>query len=118
MHLAEQVLHVAWRPASHARNARSAALGRPRAYPIATLTEIITMQYIRATLTGALFLAFGTIVPAYAQRGNAKEEQSKVPEKQQSRPQQAAPRAAQPQRPEAQAPQPQARATQQQRQPQ
>ena len=76
------------------------------------------MQYVRASLTAALFLAYGTVIPAYAQRGDAKQEQARAPEKQQSKPQQAAPRAAQQQRPQAQAAQPQARAQQQAQRPQ
>jgi len=61
------------------------------------------MQYVRATSTAALFLLFGTIVPAYAQHDQEKEKQSK-PETQQ-RPQQ--PRPQQPQQQRAQQPKPQ-----------
>ena len=47
------------------------------------------MQFVRATSTAALFLLFGTIVPAYAQQDQQNEKQGK-PEKHQGRQQQGA----------------------------
>src|ERR1039457_1016871 len=73
------------------------------------------MQFLRAISTAALFVLFGTIVPAYAQHEQEKQAQ---PEKQQSKPQQGARPSAQQQRPQAQPQRPQAQhAQQQQKQP-
>ena len=57
------------------------------------------MKFLQTSITAALFLLLGTIVPAYAQHEQEKQAQ---PEKQQSKPQQAARPSAQPQRPPAQ----------------
>src|SRR5216684_3052921 len=70
--------------------------GGLRAYPISTLKEII-MQFIRATNTAALFLLFGTIIPAYAQHDQQSEKQGK-PEKQQGEQRRPAPPPSQQQR--------------------
>src|ERR1019366_6134400 len=63
------------------------------------------MQFLRAISTAALFVLFGTIVPAYAQHEQEKQAQ---PEKQQSKPQQGARPSAQQQRPQAEPQRPQA----------
>jgi hypothetical protein len=63
------------------------------------------MQIIRVTSTAALFLLFGTMVPAFAQHDRKDERQGK-PEKPQDRQEQAAPPAAQQQRPQGRAEQP------------
>ncbi len=75
------------------------------------------MQFVRATSTAALFLLFGTIVPAYAQQNQQNEKQGK-PEKHQGRQQKGAPPAAQQQHPQGQPQRAQARGQQQQKQPQ
>ncbi|MEN6536244.1 MAG: hypothetical protein ABFD89_21480 [Bryobacteraceae bacterium] len=66
------------------------------------------MQFMRVTSAVALFLLFGTIGPAYAQRDRQNEKQGKA-EKQQGRQQKATPPAAQQQRSQGQAQQPQQR---------
>jgi hypothetical protein len=75
------------------------------------------MQFIRATSTAALFLLFGTTVPAYAQQDQQNEKEGK-PEKHQGRQEQGARPPAQQQRPQGQPQRPQARGQQQQKQPQ
>jgi hypothetical protein len=57
-------------------------IGRPRAGSTATFTEMITMQFVRVTSTAALFVLFGTVVPAYAQHEQKGEKQARPQEQQ------------------------------------
>lgn len=76
------------------------------------------MKFVRVTSTAALFLLFGTIVPAYAQQNQQKDKQGK-PETQQGKRQEAAPPPAQKQRAQGQTQQqPQQQRAQQTQQPQ